>query len=145
MLSFFVPGRPAPQGSKKSVGHGRFVEASKYLPAWRKAVTEFAIYQASLDGWDVVSGPVELKIVFYLDRPSSVSAKKRPYPVVPPDVDKLVRGVGDALSDAGVWDDDSQVVKLVAFKLYADGHDTGAFIQVSTLAEKLTEKSTETR
>jgi len=142
MLSFFVPGRPAPQGSKKSVGNGRFIEASKYLPAWRKAVTEHAIYEATFSSWETVAGPVELEVVFYLDRPSSVSEKKRPYPVVPPDIDKLVRGVGDALSDAGVWNDDSQVVKLVAFKRYSDGIETGAFVQVSTLDEKLTDTVT---
>jgi len=45
-------------------------------------------------------------------------------------VDKLCRAIGDSLSDAGIWDDDSQIVKLVAFKRYADDHDTGAFISV---------------
>ena len=47
MFEFFVPGRVAPQGSKRYVGGnkasgGRFIEASKYLPAWRKAVTTVA-------------------------------------------------------------------------------------------------------
>lgn len=140
MLNFFVPGRPSPQGSKKSVGNGRFVEASKYLPAWRKAVTEFAIYAATEHSWEPLQGPVSLEVVFYLDRPATIKPEKRPYPIVPPDIDKLVRGVADALSDAGVWGDDSQVVKLVAFKRYADFQNTGAFISVETLHEKNTEK-----
>jgi crossover junction endodeoxyribonuclease RusA len=135
MLSFFVPGRPSPQGSKKSVGNGRFIEASKYLPAWRRAVTEFAIYAATEHYWEPLEGPVTLEVVFYLERPSTIKVNKRPHPVVPPDIDKLVRGVSDALSDAAVWGDDSQVVKLVAFKRYADNHEQGAFISVSTLDE----------
>ena len=139
MLSFFVPGRPSPQGSKKSVGGGRFIEASKYLPAWRKAVTEYAIYAATEHAWETLDGPVTLEVVFYMERPATIKITKRPHPVVPPDVDKLVRGVSDALSDAGVWGDDSQVVKLVAFKRYADGCDTGAFISVATFDEKTPE------
>ena len=135
MLNFFVPGRPAPQGSKRSVGRGRFIEASKYLPAWRHAVTEYAIYAATENSWVTLEGPIALEVVFYLERPATIKPNKRPHPIVPPDVDKLVRGVGDALSDAGVWGDDSQVVKLVAFKRYADSHEEGAFISVSTLAE----------
>ena len=138
MLNFFVPGRPAPQGSKRSVGRGRFIEASKYLPAWRHAVTEFAIYAATENNWDTLEGPVTLEVVFYLERPSPIKVNKRPHPVVPPDIDKLVRGVSDALSDAGVWGDDSQVVKLVAFKRYPDNHEQGAFISVSTLDENET-------
>lgn len=135
MLNFFVPGRPSPQGSKRSVGNGRFIEASKYLPAWRKAVTEYAIYAATEHGWDTLHGPVTLEVVFYMERPSSIKQSKRPHPVVPPDIDKLCRAIGDSLSDAGVWGDDSQVVKLVAFKRYADNHEQGAFISVSTLDE----------
>ncbi len=131
-----MPGRPSPQGSKKSVGNGRFIEASKYLPAWRRAVTEF--YAATEHNWEPVEGPVTLEVVFYLERPSTIKVNKRPHPVVPPDVDKLVRGVSDSLSDAGVWGDDSQVVKLVAFKRYADNHEQGAFISVSTLDENET-------
>lgn len=130
MLSFFVPGRPAPQGSKRQV-RGRFIEASKYLPAWRKVVTEYAIYAGLENDWACLSGPVELQVAFYLERPKSISFSKRPQPIVPPDVDKLCRAIGDSLSDAGIWDDDSQIVKLVAFKRYADDHDTGAFISVS--------------
>lgn len=135
MLNFFVPGRPSPQGSKKSVGGGRFIEASKYLPAWRKAVTEYAIYAATEHAWEPLTGPVTLEVVFYVERPATIKINKRPHPIVPPDIDKLVRGVSDALSDAGVWGDDSQVVKLVAFKRYADTHEQGAFVSVSTLDE----------
>jgi crossover junction endodeoxyribonuclease RusA len=130
VLTFFVPGRCAPQGSKRSVGRGRFVEASKYLPAWRKAITEFAIYAATEHSWDTIEGPVELHVTFYLDRPASIPMSKRPFPIVPPDVDKLVRAIGDGVTDAGVWGDDSQVVSLIARKLYSDGHEPGALITI---------------
>ena len=125
-----VEGRPAPQGSKRHVGKGRFVEASKYLPAWRKAVTVAAEEAVQREGWATTAGPVRLEIVFYLDRPSSISASKRPWPIKPPDIDKLVRGVCDALTDAQVWEDDGQVVQLCADKHYDDTRTAGCDIRV---------------
>lgn len=78
-------------------------------------------------------GPVELHVTFYLERPASISMSKRPFPIVPPDVDKLVRAIGDGLTDAGVWGDDSQVVLLVASKEYADAQEPGALIAIRRL------------
>lgn len=132
MLSFFIPGRPSPQGSKRSVGKGRFIEASKYLPAWRAAITAYAREAAGEQQWEKLEGPVELQVAFYVQRPSSISKSKRPEPIVPPDIDKLIRAIGDGVSDAGsVWNDDAQVVKVVAWKRYAEEMETGAFVQVS--------------
>ena len=37
-----------------------------------------------------------------------------------PDIDKLVRAVLDASTDAGIWDDDSQAVYVIASKKYAN-------------------------
>jgi len=133
-ITFDVLGRPAPQGSKKSIGNNRFVESSKYLPAWRKAVRVAAEHAVASEGWQRVSGPVELEVMFYLERPSSVSVTKRPQPIVPPDVDKLLRGVGDALTGV-VYDDDSQVIRVLAWKVYADTREPGCFIRVNELSQ----------
>jgi Holliday junction resolvase RusA-like endonuclease len=49
-----------------------------------------------------------------------------------PDLDKLVRAIFDALTDADVWNDDSQVVKLVTTKYYAtDIQRPGVIITVA--------------
>jgi crossover junction endodeoxyribonuclease RusA len=133
-IAFDVLGRPSPQGSKKSIGNNRFVESSKYLPAWRNAVKIAAEDAVITEGWARVSGPVELEVMFYLDRPSTVSAVKRPQPIVPPDLDKLIRGVGDALTGV-VYDDDSQVIRCLAWKVYADNREPGAFIRVNELSQ----------
>lgn len=141
-LTFEVFGRPAPQGSKRFIGHspkqgGRFIEASKYLPAWRKAVTD-AASEAILDEMhSPLQGPVELEVMFFLERPATISVRQRPWPIKPPDIDKLVRGVCDALTDAGVWDDDGQVVKVTAWKCYADMREPGADIKITPLFESL--------
>jgi len=132
-LYFEVYGIPAPQGSKKSIGNNRFIEASKKLPAWRKAVTAAALDALALCDWVKLSGPAELHVVFFMPRPQSVTANKRQLPVVPPDLDKLIRGVADACSDAGVWEDDSLVCKLTAFKMYDDTRDAGASITIRSL------------
>ena len=133
-ITFDVLGRPAPQGSKKSIGNNRFVEASKFLPAWRKAVRGAAEFAVSVNGWARTSGPVELEVMFYLERPSTVTVTKRPHPIVPPDVDKLIRGVGDALTGV-VYDDDSQIIRVLAWKVYADAREPGCFVRVSELSQ----------
>lgn len=127
MTSFRVFGRPAPQGSKKSVGRGRFIEASKYLPAWRSAVKQTA-EENKPDS--LYSGELAVEVVFYLEKPKTV---KRDAPTVPPDLDKLVRGICDAMTGT-IYEDDAQVCKITAFKKYAsDTNLPGAFIQVTVL------------
>jgi crossover junction endodeoxyribonuclease RusA len=133
-IAFDVIGRPSPQGSKKSIGNNRFVESSKFLPAWRTAVKIAAEDAVTTENWVRVSGPVELEVMFYLDRPASITPVKRPQPTVPPDLDKLVRGVGDALTGV-VYDDDSQVIRCLAWKVYADNREPGAFIRVNELSQ----------
>jgi Holliday junction resolvase RusA-like endonuclease len=136
-LTLEVFGRPAPQGSKRYLGGnraqgGRFIEASKYLPAWRKAMTEAALIAIEEQGWERLSGPVEVDVTFYLERPTTVTVKARPWPIKPPDLDKLVRSL-DGLTDAGVWDDDGQMVVLRASKVYADTREPGASIKITAI------------
>lgn len=111
-LSFRVNGLPAPQGSKRHVGNGRMIEASKKVGPWRAAVFEAV---ASLDFEPFVK-ECSIEIVFYLEKPKTV---KRVLPTVPPDLDKLIRGLLDALTLAHVWSDDALAVDITAVKIYA--------------------------
>lgn len=71
---------------------------------------------------------------FYLERPKSVKVSDRALPIVPPDLDKLVRGVGDGIGQSGlIYGDDSQIVEILARKFYADDRPTGATIRVIPL------------
>ena len=119
-VSFFAAGRPAPQGSKRSVGNGRFIEASKFLPAWRAAVVSAA--RSAYTG-QPISTPVRVRIVVFLDKPKK--PKFDSAPATPPDADKLARGVLDALTIAGVYEDDALVVSLEIDKMWADERPDG--------------------
>jgi Holliday junction resolvase RusA-like endonuclease len=52
---------------------------------------------------------------------------------VSPDLDKLIRAVGDSLTDSGIVVDDSRIVRISARKIYAQGIESGASIVVKTL------------
>lgn len=123
MLSFTVLGEPAPQGSKSVGRNGQLYESSKKVAPWRRAV-KAKVSELSFTPFDQ---PVEILVMFYLTRPRSV---KRILPSIPPDLDKLERGLFDALTQAGVWADDSLVVKSSTAKLYADTHPAGAVITI---------------
>jgi Holliday junction resolvase RusA-like endonuclease len=102
------------------------VEASKYLPAWRKAIeTECKnLFEEPMDG------ALEVELWFYLPRPSSIS---REFPTVMPDVDKLVRGCLDGMTKGGAIVDDSRVVDLHAYKRYSFDGWTGVEVVVQHL------------
>lgn len=129
-VSFWVEGTPRPQGSKRHVGNGVLIESSAGLKAWRHRVrTRAALAAHEVDG--CIDGPVRLTLTFYLQRPASqhvAGDRNRPVkaryadarPTTTPDLSKLLRAVEDAITDAGLWRDDSIVVEVVASKVYAD-------------------------
>jgi Holliday junction resolvase RusA-like endonuclease len=97
---------------------------------WRGQVQQAVA--AAFEGSDTITGAVELGLGFDLPRPVGhflpVNGRRdqpelRPgapaYPVVAPDLDKLVRAICDACTDAGAWADDAQVVSLRTAKRYA--------------------------
>jgi Holliday junction resolvase RusA-like endonuclease len=124
-------GLPTPQGSKKLM-RGRMIEASgDKLKRWRKAIADSCTaYQSQ----NIVLGAVAVEVSFYLPRPPSVKQTKRPFPIVPPDLDKLCRGLLDGIGQSGaIWGDDSQVVGIKAFKYYADNREPGAEVRITVL------------
>lgn len=136
---FRVYGRPTQQGSKipavSSKGK-KYVreQAGERLKDWRTDVKEAAL--AARGDTPTITGPVKLSIQFFMPRPASVSPGKRPHPTVAPDLDKLIRAVGDALKSAGVYKDDCLIVSIQATKQYAtDERDLspGAWIVVSEI------------
>lgn len=128
-----IYGDPAPQGSKR-VFNGRVVEASgNKLKVWRKAIAA-ACQELVSEEHSLLLGPVRVEVEFYLPRPASVTIKKRALPIVPPDLDKLLRGLLDGIGQSEViWGDDSQVVQIDAVKLYADETEPGATVTIYSL------------
>lgn len=116
MIQVFVPGVAQPQGSKNAYNRGGrciLVEANKNLPVWRAFVTD-KLEEANA-GCEPMSGPVSLTAIFFMPKPKSV---KRPLPSVKPDLDKLIRAIGDSATASGCILDDSQICEIVAHKVY---------------------------
>ena len=123
---FFVPGKPTPQGSKRHIGNGILIESAKGLKDWRASVA----LAASSGCYIQRPTPVTVKVMFVMPRPKS-TPKKTPPAVKRPDLDKLARGVLDALSSVS-YDDDSQVTTLnVSKRLAEPGEPSGAHIWIS--------------
>ena len=127
MIQVFVPGIPQPQGSKNAYVRGNravLVEANKKLPAWRKLVTERL--EAANISCQPLEGAVTLEVIFLMPKAKS---NKKDYPFQKPDLDKLIRSIGDSSTNAGCISDDSQICEIVAHKLWAgEESDSGAVI-----------------
>lgn len=137
-LTITVPGDARPQGSKNTAvsntGKVSMWESAAGLKAWRERVGWMAVLAArdagvprlsAVSPWWAKHVPVELDVTFVRPRPASVSAAVRPYPVTPPDGDKLLRAVCDALTQAHVWHDDAQAVEEHVHDRYAGDADAG--------------------
>ena len=128
-LAFTVHGTPAPQGSKTIVptaaGPRTKESNERQLRAWRQAIADTAA--TAMDGHGPLTGPCELDATFVFARPRSHYRTGRHAgelkPSAPihcdkrPDLDKLLRAVGDALTGIALIDD-ATIVKLTARKHY---------------------------
>lgn len=136
-IRFTVLGKPVAQGSmvpvrSRNPGESRiFLKASNEaeLRKWRRRIVDAARLAAGgrCAAKDV---PVTVRAVFRMPRPATMP-KGRTMPTVPPDADKLLRAGLDALTQAQVYRDDSQVVDAHAVKLYATpAHPPGMYAEV---------------
>lgn len=133
LVKIFVPGVPIQQGSKNQFGAES--NAAKLKP-WRAAVTQIA--HAQMDGRPVHEGPVWVVVTFDFPRPQahfrtngSLKEGAPRYKAGTPDLDKLQRAIGDALTGV-VFHDDKQIVRWHAVKGYDHNHP-GAHIGVYAL------------
>jgi Holliday junction resolvase RusA-like endonuclease len=138
LITITVHGRPAPQGSKRAfairkggvpTGKVAVIESSHdRVKSWRQAVVEAALNARQSS--PPLTGPLSVSAVFTMPRPkghyrtgklSHLIRDSAPcHPASMPDLSKLLRSTEDALTDAGIWADDSLVVNYTLLaKVYA--------------------------
>lgn len=154
ILDTFIEGRPAPGGSKTAMPVRRkdgsyveknrrlilnYVESSKYVAKWRKAVADqaMAVYREP-----VLKGSVGLFLMFYLVRPQAHWNKYDLKPSAPrdhlqkPDLTKLLRSTEDALTGV-IWKDDCDIVRTAVGKDWTKNiEDQGAHVRVYDLTDQ---------
>ena len=145
MIDFWVPGDPAPAGSKTGFspkGSTRVIirDACERTKPWQSWVKECAVkaYQGPL-----LTEAMKLQMIFTMPRPlSHYRSGKRANPLKPtaplyhtnaPDVTKLIRAVEDACTSV-VWADDAQVVRTEGWKFYETWeHPRGVLVVIEQL------------
>lgn len=137
LCTFFVPGTPAPGGSKRHIGGGRIIDASKRSGPWRSVVA-----LAGRDAYrgDPHTGTLSVEVTFTMPRPrshfrtgkhaSELKPNAPTYHTVAPDATKLWRSTEDALTGI-VWKDDSQIAVQRVSKVYGD--KPGAHVRVEVM------------
>lgn len=146
-ISFDVPGVPVTEGSTRAypTTDGRHVrvthDKANELEAWRTLIRAMALQEATDTGWPLgYDGPVEVAATFFLPRPQRPRWAE---PAVKPDLDKLARALGDAITEdrhhhrRGLIREDSRIVAWHLRKEYAKHQRTpGIAVIVSQLTEE---------
>jgi len=120
MAMFFVEGIPVTKGSTSSYLNkktGRIVTTSasgKKLKDWENLIA----YEAKKAGYTTDDGPYRISLIFVLPKPKTT---KNDLPIAKNknDLDKLTRAVLDGLTGV-VYNDDAQVIMIVAEKIYTN-------------------------
>ena len=131
-LTFFVPGTPITQGSMV-IRRGRVAhDKARQLKAWRETIGLVARMagRGVLPRGPIPAGtPIAIGLIFVIARPaghfSGAKAPKRHDGLRPcwaglqlhpnrPDLDKLVRSVGDGLEQAGIIAGDGQIAEFLS-------------------------------
>lgn len=120
-IAFHVEGKPIQQGSMRAYNNHIVHAKSVELKAWRLKVGQ----AARIAGCTPIDGKIAISLAFTYLKPRT---SRREHPTVPPDLDKQIRSILDALTGVA-YVDDSQVIEIHATKAY--GAVQGVYIQVT--------------
>ena len=142
-ITFFVAGLPQTKGSLRQWHRWRAdgncllgisEQGGPRLGEWRALVATAA--KRAMRQAPPLAGPISLELTFIFPRPKKQTPENVACPYVWGnrrwDLDKLQRAIFDAMTDAAVWNDDSQVAHVLARKLYQVAHP-GCDISVEAL------------
>lgn len=111
-----------PMGCVRMTRKGKYKDkyAQNYL-SFKKALQYQWIKQHA---GDLLTGPLQVDIIFIMPIPKSGRSQNRKvaageYQTTKPDIDNLMKSVFDAANQI-VWEDDNQVCKVSAQKIYGD-------------------------
>ena len=121
MIEFFVVGMPKATPRMKAFVKGK--RAGVYDPGGANDWKALVFMQAKkYCPPQPIDGGVRCDITFYMPRPKKFDSKKYPGGLIPhtskPDRDNLEKAVLDALTNVGMWRDDSQVYRGEVIKWY---------------------------
>lgn len=126
-IRFTVFGVAQPAGSKRGfVINGRAVltDANPKSRTWKSEVKDAA--RAAYSG-PPLNGPLGLAVEIYrpylkahLRKDGTVKPNAPKWCITKPDATKLLRGIEDAITDAGLWRDDAQVAMQTVTRSYGD-------------------------
>lgn len=130
MLKITIEGTPLAKGRPRFARRGKFI--STYTPTKTRdheaVVAE--VGRIAMGMKQLITGAVSVLIRFYMPIPASSSkaAKKRMVDGLElhtkkPDIDNLEKQYLDALNGI-VWNDDSQIIALTAYKMYSENPRT---------------------
>lgn len=115
-VSLVVYGNPVAQGRPRFFRRGKHIGC--YDPEKSKSFKETVKWQAIEQKAKMLSGALEMRFKFYLQRPKSLPRKVK-YHTKKPDLDNLVKIVKDALEGI-CYLNDSQVSLSTEEKLYSE-------------------------
>ncbi len=132
-VKIWVPGIPAPGGSKRAVRHrttGKILlldMSGERGRDWRSCVADQATIAMRKLGLAPLTGPLRVRFAFNMPRPKghygtgrnakAVKASSAQWPATKPDTTKLIRSAEDACTGI-IWRDDAQIVDQSAVKVY---------------------------
>ena len=124
-VSFHVIGTPGPQGSKTRFPNGGMKESSAKVAPWRQDVVAAARLALGIGVAAPLDGPLALTITFRFPATTSWKAADKArgwrWKDRTPDLDKLLRSTGDALTTSGLIADDARIVAISAEKVETTG------------------------
>lgn len=102
------------------------IEMSPHVGVWRDDVKAAAERVIADTGHKAIDGPVRVRMVFTVRKPTTAPKRRRTWPQSMPDLSKLCRSTEDALTAAGVWKDDARVVEYTRLAKVYPGEDPEA-------------------
>ena len=125
LFKIFIEGDPRPQARPRAFRRNGFIKIYSEKTSWRNTVKQVSqmVYRD-----EPLRQPLKVHIDYYFNRPKSHYGTGRNrdklkdsapvYMTKKPDLDNLNKAILDALQDAGVIRDDSQIIKISASKCY---------------------------